>query len=120
MHDLGITNEWRDQKPLWGHPFHQMCSYMAMFPASIPHYFIDRFTREGDLVLDPMCGRGTTPTQAVAEGRVGIGNDRNPLAYLLGHIREIQETVLVEEVPYRPQLDDVHAPGLNSRGDLGL
>jgi hypothetical protein len=22
---------------------------MAMFPASIPHYFIDRFTREGDL-----------------------------------------------------------------------
>jgi site-specific DNA-methyltransferase (adenine-specific) len=95
---LTITNEWRDQKPLWGHPFHQMCSYMAMFPASIPHYFIDRFTREGDLVLDPMCGRGTTPTQAVAEGRVGIGNDRNPLAYLL--------TKAKVEAPARDSLDE--------------
>jgi len=83
MVDLRIANEWREQKPLWGHPFHQMCSYMAMFPASIPHYFIERFTLENDIVLDPMCGRGTTPTQAVAEGRVGIGNDLNPLAYLL-------------------------------------
>ena len=83
MRDLGIESEWREQRPLWGHPFHQMCSYMAMFPASIPHYFIERFTREGEVVLDPMCGRGTTPTQAVAEGRMGIGNDLNPLGYLL-------------------------------------
>lgn len=81
--DLAIVPEWRVQKPLWGHPFHQMCSYMAMFPASIPHYFIDRFTRPGEVVLDPMCGRGTTPVQAAAEGRVGIGNDKNPLAFAL-------------------------------------
>ncbi len=81
--DLGIVPEWRDQKPQWGHPFHQMCSYMAMFPASIPHYFIDRFTQPGEVVLDPMCGRGTTPVQAAVEGRVGVGNDRNPLAFAL-------------------------------------
>ena len=60
-----------------------MCSYMAMFPPRIPHYFIQKFTRMGDVVLDPFSGRGTTPLQACAEGRTGIGTDLNPLAYLL-------------------------------------
>jgi site-specific DNA-methyltransferase (adenine-specific) len=34
-------------------------------------------------VLDPFSGRGTTPLQACAEGRVGVGNDLNPFAHLL-------------------------------------
>ena len=33
----------------------------------------------GDVVLDPFSGRGTTPLQACAEGRIGVGNDLNPL-----------------------------------------
>lgn len=56
---------------------------MAMFPPQLPHYFISRFTADGDTVLDPFCGRGTTPVQAAALGRVGIGNDLNDLAYVL-------------------------------------
>lgn len=54
-----------------------------MFPARIPHYFIDKFTEKGDIVFDPFSGRGTTPLQACAVGRIGIGNDLNPLAYVL-------------------------------------
>jgi len=60
---------------------------MAMFPPRIPHYFIQRFTRPGDRVLDPFSGRGTTPTQACVEGRVGIANDLNPLAYTLSRAK---------------------------------
>ena len=60
-----------------------MCSYMAMFPPRLPHYFIQRFTQIGDTVLDPFSGRGTTPTQACVEGRVGLASDLNPLAYVL-------------------------------------
>lgn len=82
MEDV-IKAEWKDQPKNWGHSFHQMCSYMAMFPARIPHYFLELFTKEGDVVLDPFCGRGTTPLQACAEGRLGIGMDLNPLAYHL-------------------------------------
>ena len=37
----------------------------------------------GDVVLDPFSGRGTTPLQACAEGRIGVGNDLNPFAHLL-------------------------------------
>ena len=60
-----------------------MCSYMAMFPPELPHYFIERFTKPGDTVLDPFSGRGTAPVEAAAQGRHGIGNDLNPLAVAL-------------------------------------
>src|SRR5436190_19031138 len=60
-----------------------MCSYLASFPAALAHAFIGRYSRRGDVVLDPFSGRGTTPLQACAEGRIGVGNDLNPLAYLL-------------------------------------
>jgi site-specific DNA-methyltransferase (adenine-specific) len=60
-----------------------MCSYLASFPAALTHAFIARWSRPGDVVLDPFSGRGTTPLQACAEGRVGAGNDLNPLAHLL-------------------------------------
>lgn len=64
-------------------PLHTMCSYMAMFPPSVPNYFIRKYSNEGDTVLDPFSGRGTTVLEACFLGRIGIGNDLNPIAYLL-------------------------------------
>jgi hypothetical protein len=80
---LAIEPEWKDQQRLWGHSFHPMCSYLASFPAGLAHAFIARYTRPGDVVLDPFSGRGTTPLQACAEGRIGAGNDLNPFAHIL-------------------------------------
>ena len=80
---LAIEPEWKDQQRLWGHSFHPMCSYLASFPAGLVHAFIARYTRPGDVVLDPFSGRGTTPLQACAEGRIGVGNDLNPFAHIL-------------------------------------
>ncbi|OGO55550.1 MAG: hypothetical protein A2V85_07360 [Chloroflexi bacterium RBG_16_72_14] len=80
---LGIEPEWKAQPRLWGHSLHPMCSYLASFPAALPHAFIARYSRPGDVVLDPFSGRGTAPLQASAEGRIGVGNDLNPFAHLL-------------------------------------
>ena len=80
---IALAPEWKDQQRLWGHAFHPMCSYLASFPASLTHALIARYTRPGDVVLDPFSGRGTTPLQACAEGRIGVGNDLNPFAHLL-------------------------------------
>src|SRR5829696_6328918 len=80
---LRIAAEWKDQARLWGPALHPMCSYLASFPAALAHAFIGRYSRRGDVVLDPFSGRGTTPLQACAEGRIGVGNDLNPLAHLL-------------------------------------
>ncbi|MFB6070018.1 MAG: DNA methyltransferase [Halanaeroarchaeum sp.] len=84
MSDLDdIRPEWRTLKRKWEHSFHPMCSYMGMFPASLPHYFVRKLTDAGDVVLDPFSGRGTTPLQACVDDRIGVGNDLNPMAYVL-------------------------------------
>jgi hypothetical protein len=80
---LDVEPDWQDQPRLWGHAYHPMCSYLASFPATLAHAFIARYSRPGDVVLDPFSGRGTTPLQACAEGRIGVGNDLNPLAHVL-------------------------------------
>jgi site-specific DNA-methyltransferase (adenine-specific) len=80
---LRLEPDWKARPRLWGHSFHPMCSYLASFPAALPHAFIGRYSRPGDVVLDPFSGRGTAPLQACAEGRIGVGNDLNPFAHLL-------------------------------------
>jgi SAM-dependent methyltransferase len=62
------------------HHFH---SYPARFIPQIPRTFIRLFTEEGDTVIDPFCGCGTTIVEAFLNGRDSIGNDFNPLACLI-------------------------------------
>jgi site-specific DNA-methyltransferase (adenine-specific) len=74
---------WKTNKKKWRNSLHSICSYLAMFPPSLPNYFIKQFTNEGDTVYDPFSGRGTTILEAALNNREGIGNDLNPLAYVL-------------------------------------
>ena len=80
---LPIEADWKERDRLWGHAFHPMCSYLASFPATLAHAFVARYSRPGDVVLDPFAGRGTVPLQACVEGRLGVGNDLNPFAHVL-------------------------------------
>jgi hypothetical protein len=63
------------------HRFHALCPYFAMFPESFAATWIERLTKPRDLVLDPFCGRGTAPFQALLMDRQAIGGDINPVAY---------------------------------------
>lgn len=50
-----------------GHP--------APFPVELPHRLINLYTYEGDVVLDPFCGSGTTCIAAINNNRHYIGYD---------------------------------------------
>ena len=50
-----------------GHP--------AAFPAAIPEFFIKLLSDDGDIVLDPFSGSGTTAAAAAQLGRIGVGLD---------------------------------------------
>lgn len=62
---------------------HQMSAYLAMFPPNLPHFFIENFSKPEDIIFDPFSGRGTTAFEACRMGRIGVGNDLNPLAVCL-------------------------------------
>ncbi|MDH3301358.1 MAG: site-specific DNA-methyltransferase [Acidimicrobiia bacterium] len=67
-----------------GHP--------APFPIDLPRRLIDLYTYEGDIVLDPFVGSGTTVVAALRTGRIGVGYDNEP-EYL-----ELAEERLADEI----------------------
>jgi len=52
--------------------------HFATFPAAIPNLCIKAGSREGDVVLDPFAGTGTTLLQASILGRRYVGFELNP------------------------------------------
>jgi len=47
--------------------------HSAVFPKELPVWFIKLFTNEGDVVLDPFLGSGTTSIAAISLNRNSIG-----------------------------------------------
>ena len=77
----------RTEKEFWTNKQRQACSihevsYRACFKPQLPKYFIDKYTKEGELVYDPFGGRGTTAIETALLGRNFITNDINPLSTL--------------------------------------
>jgi hypothetical protein len=54
-----------------------------MFPETFVETWVNKLTRRGDFVLDPFCGRGTTPFQSLLMERRAIASDINPVAYCI-------------------------------------
>jgi adenine-specific DNA-methyltransferase len=52
--------------------------YTGATPSWVIWQLLERYTRKGDRVLDPMCGSGTTIDVATDLGRVGMGFDLQP------------------------------------------
>jgi hypothetical protein len=63
--------------------WHSMCSYLGAFPPPLANYFVKYFSNEGDLVMDPFSGRGTTLLEARTLNRKSIASDLNPIAFAL-------------------------------------
>ena len=54
---------------------HQNNIHPAVFPKVLPRFFIKLFTEEGDTILDPFAGSGTTLNEAISLNRNAIGID---------------------------------------------
>jgi hypothetical protein len=61
-------------------PLHSICPYFAMFPESFVQKQLLAYSRPGDQVFDPFCGRGTTILEGLLNDRRTIGSDINPVA----------------------------------------
>lgn len=66
---------------------HGIHKFPAKFFPELPRYLIRRYSREGDLVLDPMCGSGTTVLESVLTQRRGLGIDIDAMARLISKVK---------------------------------
>ena len=64
-------------KSVWTFPTEsaKKVGHPAPFPLELPHRLINLYTYEGDLVLDPFCGSGTTCLAALKNNRKYVGYD---------------------------------------------
>ncbi|NVJ15703.1 DNA methyltransferase [Myxococcus sp. AM010] len=56
--------------------------YYAMFPTDFADRVVRHYTKEGDTVLDPFAGRGTSIFSAAVQGRSGIGIEVSPVGWV--------------------------------------
>jgi len=66
---------------------HGVHSFAAKFPPQLAAWGIKKFTRPGEIVLDPMCGSGTCLVEAMLLGRNSLGADIDPLARLISQVK---------------------------------
>ena len=69
-------------------------NHSAVFPRWLPEWFIDLFTDEGDVVLDPFIGSGTTAFAALDKGRHVMGIEMYEPYY--NELKQRLEGILVE------------------------
>ena len=72
--------------------------HSATFPRSLPEWFIKLFTKEGDWVLDPFVGSGTTLRAAADLGIQGVGVDISE-AYCEIAARRIEKALAQPRLP---------------------
>lgn len=57
--------------------------YPTRYISAVPRFAISAYSKEGDIVLDPFCGSGTTAIEAMLMGRSAYSIDIDPFARLL-------------------------------------
>ncbi|TFG16426.1 MAG: hypothetical protein EU530_11835 [Promethearchaeota archaeon] len=64
-------------------PMYLIHKYWARKPHNVVKAYIEKYTKPGDIVLDPFCGSGVTNAESILAGRNTIGVDINPISILL-------------------------------------
>jgi DNA modification methylase len=103
---------------------HGIHKFPAKFFPELPRFLIRKYSTDGDTVLDPMCGSGTTVLEAMLNKRRGIGIDIDPIARLITKVKttpitreslEDAKTALLKRIKklynaaaYNPVIPDFH------------
>ncbi len=73
--------------------------YFTRRPANVVRAYIERYSCEGDTILDPFGGTGVTAIEAFLLGRKAIQNDLNPFANFIAE--SVVDTTLRTTLPVR-------------------
>lgn len=80
---------------------HIIHKYPSKYIPQIPKWAIQNFTKEGDFVLDPFSGSGTTVTESLINKRNALGVDINPIAVLISKVKSTPIEPKILELKYK-------------------
>jgi hypothetical protein len=66
---------------------HQLAPYIGKTKSSIIGDLVERYSKLGDLIVDPFAGAGTVPLEAVIRGRHAFAADISPYARILSQAK---------------------------------
>ena len=112
---IKFVNEFWTAKQRQANSIHEI-SYRACYKPQLPRFFIDIFTKKGDVVYDPFAGRGTTLIEAALLNRKIVSNDVNPLSRLLVEPRVNIPTI----VEIEDRLDSIKIEKYKADIDLSM
>ncbi len=75
---MEVTTFWDFPKQSYGNRPKGNWRFNGVTPAGVIYNLLKRYTKEGDLIVDPMCGSGTTIDVCKEENRKVIGYDVFP------------------------------------------
>lgn len=75
--------EWQNSCVGFENSMHQLSPYIGKLKSVIARYLILKYSKPGDLVVDPFSGAGTVPLEAALHGRNVFASDISPYARIL-------------------------------------
>ena len=90
--------------------------YFTRRPANVVREYVERYSQEGDTVLDPFGGTGVTAIEAFLLGRKAIQNDLNPFANFIA--RNIADTSLPSVAPLKQAFEKIERACANDLAEI--
>lgn len=89
LHDLVPVEAWMvtGSNRQLAYSTHGVFRFFGKFPAPIARHLILSYSKQGDWVLDPMAGSGTTAVEALDLSRNVVARDVSPLSTLLCRVK---------------------------------
>ena len=78
-----LTHKNKTAESIWAH----FGPYYAMFPLSFAFNIVKKYSKVGDIILDPFAGRFTSIYAGGVLNRKGIGIEINPVGWLFGSVK---------------------------------
>lgn len=78
-----VVNGFKTPEARWA----RLGPYYAMFPVDFAFEVVKKYSKEGDFIIDPFAGRGSSIYAGGILGRPSLGIEINPVGWLYGSIK---------------------------------
>lgn len=86
--DYKIKNSLKNKLDHSDRQFHDWYRFVLSYPPHLVRQYLQEFQlKEGDIVLDPFCGTGTTLVEAKLQNIKSIGIEANPFAHFASSVK---------------------------------